>query len=376
MKVAKLLGITILAAMTVPSVMATGIKYQNDKGQSVNLTGNMQWTYRYTDAQGKAAVNDILLRSLRLGTEGSLYENWTGKFQFDLGQGVPVIKDAFVRYDCCKNCKVTVGNMYMPFSREVLSGSYLQENAAGTTLVGSRDYGTPDRQAGVHVAGTVLDDKLALAASACRTVVDPDNSKICFDSIVSPRGTNSDWNLGYMFGGRIEYAPWGQVKFSQGDLEKSKKASVAVGAYSWQNDNKNLSSARSNDVDSVVGVELSGAVRYHGLSVDAECNLIDSSLKDDGITSGLYKDSETRVVNYAVEAGYMVLPGQLEAVLAYESQDADNYAKTWNRITGGLNYFVKGHDIKYQLSYTAGQNKGGKANSDVDEIYLQAQYLF
>lgn len=374
MKAFRVLAMTILAAMTAADAGAAGIKYQNDKGQSVSLTGYMQFQYRRTDAKGSDAVNDVFLRSLRLATEGSLYENWNGKFQVDFGQGMVSVKDAYMRYECCKNWKVTLGNIYMPFSREVLSGT-TQQQMTPTTLVGNHDYGTPDRQVGLHVAGSVLDDKLAVAASVCMAAVDPDNAKLDFDSIVVAQ--EDDWSQGLMAGGRLEYAPWGQIKFSQGDLEAdSQKASIAVGAFTWQNDDENLDPVRSNDVDSVTGVEITGAVRYKGLSVDAECNIFEASLVDDGITAGLYKDSDTELINYAVEGGYMILPSRLEAVVGYEAQDADNYKKTWTKMSGGLNYYVKGHDIKCQLSYTAGENKGGKAGSDVDEVFLQAQYVF
>ncbi len=42
-------------------------------------------------------------------------------------------------------------------------------------------------------------------------------------------------------------------------------------------------------------------------------------------TSGIYKEGETDLENFAVEVGYMLLPAQLELVAGYEAQDADEF---------------------------------------------------
>lgn len=52
------------------------------------------------------------------------------------------------------------------------------------------------------------------------------------------------------------------------------------------------------------------------------------------------------------------------------------YETPWDKTSVGLNYYVKQHDIKYQLTYQMGANKDGKKGADVDEVYLQAQYVF
>ena len=41
------------------------------------------------------------------------------------------------------------------------------------------------------------------------------------------------------------------------------------------------------------------------------------------------------------------------------------------------NWFItKNHDIKTQLTYRIGKNLDGVKDNDVDEIFLQAQYVF
>jgi len=131
------------------------------------------------------------------------------------------------------------------------------------------------------------------------------------------------------------------------------------------------------DVDSVNGFEVSGAVRFMGFSVDAEYNFFNSELVDDGVTAGIYENSETDLENWAVEGGYMLPGNMVEIVAGYESQDADNYAEAWNRTSVGANYFFTGnHDIKLQATYRMGENIDGVDGDDADEVFVQMQYVF
>jgi len=99
-------------------------------------------------------------------------------------------------------------------------------------------------------------------------------------------------------------------------------------------------------------------------------------LTDAGITSGLYQNSETLLENFAVEGGYLIKPLMVEVVTAYEIQNADNYDKYWTRFSGGINYYIEQHDIKLLTTYRIGENKDGVDGYDVDELFVQAQYLF
>ena len=79
---------------------------------------------------------------------------------------------------------------------------------------------------------------------------------------------------------------------------------------------------------------------------------------------------------FSVEGGYMVIPERLEVVAGYQSQDADGYAESWNRTSVGVNCFAKKHDVKLQVTYRFGENKDGKDGNDLDELFVQTQYVF
>jgi hypothetical protein len=48
----------------------------------------------------------------------------------------------------------------------------------------------------------------------------------------------------------------------------------------------------------------------------------------------------------------------------------------WTRTSIGANYFIDKHRIKYQVTYRMGENVDGEAGNDLDELFVQAQYVF
>jgi hypothetical protein len=287
-----------------------------------------------------------------------------------------------MEYSGFEGMKVFLGNANFPFSREFLTSSKYQE-LVERTFVGDHDYGTPDRNVGLHLTGER--GNITWGASATQASVDPDEDKLDFDT---PVNKDSDFNEGWMFGGRVDYHPFGILKFSQGDFSRETKATISVAAFQWNNDDDNNTYTDDNgndiglgnddmDVDSVTGYEISGAFRGAGFSVDAEYNRFDVDAVDNNYNQGLYEDGSTELANWAIEGGYMVIPGKLELVAAYQSQDADGYDTEWTRTSVGANWFFHKQDIKLQASYRMGENLNGeKQDSDEDELFVQAQFVF
>lgn len=120
---------------------------------------------------------------------------WKGKFQFDIGQAEDdnelAIKDAYMQYTGFEALKIAVGNAPFPFSREFLTSSKRQQ-LVERTFVGDHNYGTPDRNVGVHVTGE-LARQLTWGISGASASIDPDNEKLDFDT---PVNKDSDFNEG------------------------------------------------------------------------------------------------------------------------------------------------------------------------------------
>ena len=381
-----LLAVILSVAFAPALAGAAGITVYKDGEKYVKIGGRVQIQYHGEDPDPGEYTDSLFFRRLRPYIEGSLHKDWSGKLQWDMGKAADynelAVKEAYVRYLGFKDATVTFGNLDFPFSREKLTSSKKQ-NLIERTFVGTHDYGTPDKQLGVHVRGHNPDKSITYGVSAASASIDPGSSALDFDT---PVNKYDDFNQGWIFGGRVDYHPFGYMKFDQGDLEMSGfKATVGAAAFVWNNDGDNntytswgsdTSSGATPDVDSVTGFEISGGVRYMGLSVDAQYNLFDAETADPTVTAGIYLNGATDLENYAIEGGYMVMPEKIELVAGYQVQDSDNYATEWTRTSVGANYFIKKHDIKAQLTYRMGSDLGGVKDSDEDELFVQAQYVF
>jgi len=370
------LGVIVALASGAFSLAANagGVKYQ-DGDKYLKLGGRIQLQYLQVDPDNASSTDELFFRRLRPYIEGSLHKNWKGKFQWDMGKAEGSnelsVKDAYMAYTGLSSVQIIVGNLSFPFSREFLTSSKYQQFVE-RSFSGDHNYGTPDRQTGIHFKGKTASTKLSWGASVAMGAIDPDTSKIDFDTIANK---NADFNEGVMVGGRIDYHPFGFLKMSQGAFSRKQKLTVGVAAYNWNND-KDINPANANDVDNVVGLEISGAYRIAGLSIDAEYNQFSADLLDTTLTDGLYKNGSTTLSNTMIKAGYMVVPMTLELVAGYQSQDADNYASAWNRTSLGANWFIHKHDIKFQLTYRLGENIKGVNGADQNELFAQGQYVF
>ncbi|WFB36200.1 porin [Kiritimatiellota bacterium B12222] len=376
--------IAILSAMAVSSTLlpsyASGYKITSEDGESyLKVGGRIQIQYHNESPDEGDSSDELFFRRLRPYIEGSMHKDWKAKFQVDFGSSKTEIKDMYFQYKGYDFGSITAGNAVFPFSREQMTSSKTQAMVE-RTFVGDHNYGVPDRQLGVFLNGST--DLLTYGAAVAMGAIDTSNSKLDFDSVAS-LNKGDDWNEGPMAGARIEIHPMGAIKFAQGALsgKEALKASFAVGAFSWSNDDDMFAEdseggVANDNVDSVTGIEVSGALRVAGLSADIEYNTFDSDLVVAGTTGGIYKDGSTTLETFSVEGGYTVVPELLELVLGYSTMDADGYSDTWTRTEFGVNYYVKGNDIKYQLTYRINEDQDGEAGNDMDELFVQAQFVF
>ena len=372
----------LVSSLAFASAAQAGVTFK-DGDKYMKLGGRIQLQYHQAD-DGSTATDTVFFRRFRPYIEGSVSKNWKGKFQWDMGKAEDTnelaVKDAYMQYKGVKNLKVTIGNANFPFSREFLTSSKKQQ-LVERTFVGDHNYGTPDRNTGIFLSGHSDSKLVTWGAAATSASIDPDVKKLDFDT---PVNANDDFNEGWMVGGRVDFHPFGQLKFSQGDFSGKTRATIGLAAFSWSNDGDNntytvagaSTSASKADIDSVTGLEISGALRTSGLSVDAQYNRFTADTVDTGFTGGMFRNGSTELTNWSVEGGFMIVPKTLEVVAGYQSQDADGYAVAWNRTSMGANWFINKHKVKVQFSYRMGENLKGVKGDDEDEIFVQTQYVF
>ena len=381
------LSVAIAAAVAASGVVlpnAHAIEVYKDGDKFVDINGRIQAQYHQVEPNEGDSTDKLFFRRVRLGAEVGIKENWEGRVEFDFGDAEDdnemSLKSNYITYTGFEGAKVMVGNAKFPFSRETLTSSR-KLGTVERTFVGDHNYGVPEYVMGLHFKGKAA-DMVTWGAAVASSSIDPDTSRLDFDTPVNKK---SDFNEGWVLGGRVEVHPMGEVKFDQGDFEHGDlKVSFGLGAFTWSNDDDNNTytdngvgtNGSKADVDAVTGYEVSAAMRGFGLSVDAQYNSFDAETVDSAVTSGIYQDGETTLESYAVKAGYMIVPSTFEAVVAYDALDADGYEEAWTRTSVGANWYFNKHATKVQLTYVMGSDVGGVKDEDQDELYLQASYYF
>jgi len=381
-----------IAASACALPAAAGVTVYQDGDKFVKVGGRIQLQYYYNDPDpadplaSDDSTDDLFFRRFRVYVEGGLYKDWSGKFQWEMGKAKDgdelQVKDAFIQYTGVPNLKIRLGNNDFAFSREYLTSSK-KTQLVERSFTGDHNYGVPDKNLGLHVIGHTAGKKITYGAGVASASIDPDSDKLDFDS---PVNRNDDFNEGWIAGGRVEFHPLGVIKYEQGDFDRKVKFAVGAGAYSWSNDDDNntytdpagadLSGGVTPDVDEVTAFDASASFRGAGVSVDAQYNSYEAETVDSTVTSGIFENGEADLESYSVEGGYMLVPAKFELVAGYQVLDADTYAEEWTRTSFGLNWFIKKNDIKLQLTHRMGENVDGVKDEDLDETFLQMQYVF
>jgi phosphate-selective porin OprO/OprP len=261
-----------VAAMMSSPVFAGGVRYE-DGDKYLKLGGRVQVQYRNIDVDEGGSIDKLFFRRLRPYIEGSAHKDWKAKWQFDLGGGHLKLKDAYFKYSGYDWGNVTVGNAYVQFSREATTSSKYQQ-LVERTFVGDHNYGSPDRQLGVHLDGD-LSEAFSWSSSLASMAHDPNNRKLDFES-PADIDNGVDFQEGYGAAGRVAFHPMGMVKKSQGDFgTESFVFEFAVGGFAWENDKDNLLGLQRDAdgasvfggeaADTITGLEVSLAVRGAGL---------------------------------------------------------------------------------------------------------------
>jgi len=229
----KTMVLAVAAAMVVgasiPLVQAGGVTYR-DGDKFITIGGRIQTQYHYEDPENGSSTDELFFRRLRPYIEGSLYPDWVAKIQWDMGgadsDNELAIKDAYVKYSGFSNTQISLGNVVFPFAREFVTSSKFQQFVE-REFVGDSKYGTPEWNMGIHAKGSNTNKKVTWGAAFAEANIDPNNSRIDFDTPVNKK---SDYNQGWIIGGRVDYHPFGNLKFSQGDFKREQKMTIGVAA--------------------------------------------------------------------------------------------------------------------------------------------------
>jgi len=306
---------------------------------------------------GETALKDrFRLRRARINLTGDFAEQFDFKIEGDFGQSDGLnssrtafsATDIFVNWHQYPEAQIKVGQWKAPFGLEQITPDttlYLIERSLPTGAL------TPERQLGVQLWGKPF------------THVWPEQKDLLtyYAGIFNGNGrniTNND-NNEFMYVGRLELQPFkgkifGQESFLKlgGDVLNSRDAAGT-----------NISPALNllvNDDGSLSPFTLPTADERTAWSVDAwlklgPFDLIGEYLEEyvNGRTvNGVPGMPDFTTNGYYITAGYFLIPKKLQLAMRWEDLNPGQKGNDGIRsITGGLNYYIHGDDLKVMVNY-------------------------
>jgi len=337
---------------------------------------------------GMTALKDrFRLRRARINLTGDFAENFDFKIEGDFensdgissGRTAFEATDIFVNWHQFPEAQVKVGQWKAPFGLEQLTpDQYLIiiERSLPTGAI------TPERQIGVQVWGKPF------------TNVWPDEKDLLtyYAGIFNGNGrntTNND-NNNFMYVGRVELQPFSGKLFGQ-------DSSLKLGAdvlNSRDDKGTNISQTLNllvNADGSLSPFTLPGADERTAWSVDAwfklgPFDLIGEYLEEyvngrtvNGVAPG-FADFTTS--GYYVQGSYFLIPKKLQAAVRWEDLNPGQMGSDGiHSITGGLNYYIHGDDIKLMVNYIHTWSDFRAAHPEFgddqfDEVIARVQLMF
>jgi phosphate-selective porin OprO/OprP len=347
---------------------------------------------------GSAAIDDrFRLRRARINVSGDFAEQFDFKVEGEFEQsdvGLTVrdatgrtlgsnstrtafgATDIFINWHRYPEFQVKVGQYKAPFGLEQLSPDsklFTAERSEVTSAL------TPERQLGIQIWGKPFTNAL------------PEQKDLLTYSVGMFNGDGRNITVNdndqYMYVARLELQPWkgklaGQdawVNFG-GDALHSRDASGTVLSP--------VGTLRVNSDGSLSTFTAPSAAEREGYGVDASFHWGPFDLMAEYLsesyegTTGSPAFRDFRAEGYYIQPSFFIVPKKLQVVAKYEHFNPGQIIDdNLDSITGGVNYYIHGDDIKLVADYIHTWSKFREARptlgqSDFDEVILRLQIVF
>src|SRR5947209_12857625 len=337
---------------------------------------------------GQTALKDrFRLRRARINLTGDFAEQFDFKIEGDFGQGDGLNSnrtafsgtDIFINWHQFPEAQIKVGQWKAPFGLEQTTPDTSLFTIERSLPTGAL---TPERQIGVQLWGKPF------------TSIWPEQKDLLtyYAGIFNGNGRNTtiNDNNNFMAVGRLELMPFKGKIFGQ---DSSLKLGGDV-LNSRDDKGTNISQTLNllvNKDGSLSPFVLPGADERTAWSVDAWFNLgpfdlIGEYLQEkvngrtvNGVPPG-FADFTTN--GFYVTGGYYVIPKKLQAAVRWEQLNPGQKGNDGiHSITGGLNYYIHGDDIKLMANYIHTWSDFRQANPQLgddqfDEVIMRLQLMF
>src|SRR5438876_2312039 len=337
---------------------------------------------------GQTALKDrFRLRRTRINLTGDFAENFDFKVEGDFEQTDGTSNnrtdfsatDIFVNWHQFPEVQIKVGQWKAPFGLEQITPDttlLLAERSLPTGAI------TPDRQVGAQLRGKPSTNTCPAQKDLLTYYAGSFNG--------NGRNVSVNDNNNFMYVGRLESTPFKGKIFGQ-------DSSLKLGAdvlNSRDDKGTNISQTLNllvNSDGSLSPFVLPGADERTAWGVDAALklgpfDLIGEYLEEyvngrtvNGVAPG-FADFTTS--GYYVQGSYFLIPKKLQAAVRWEDLNPGQRANDGiHSITGGLNYYIHGDDIKLMVNYIHTWSDFGEANPDLgrdqfNEVIARVQLMF
>jgi phosphate-selective porin OprO/OprP len=379
----------VAAARPVAYQPGKGFTFTSPDGKfQLSLGGRGQFYYRYLDpddANGPAAeVSEWRIRRFKVYMGGYAFaKDLTYRVQADLAKSgtAQMLDDAWINYRFIDEAQLQAGQFKIPFSRgELTSDGALQFVDRANAV----DAFKPSYDIGAMVQGKTAGGKFAYNAGLFNGTGQSGTRK-----------TNSG-----AWAARVVFSPFGEMRYSEADLENTPTPLLSLGAGYFANTLKRNGNATFLDTTTSTPA-YSGTAGWLGKAakdtaifdnterVDVGTYGFDAAFKWRGLSvQGEYfggkaeGQNQGRTVHargYYGQAGYFLLPKKLEVAARYSSVDPnrDKSQDLQIEVTGAVSYYFEGHNLKLQGDYTNIHTQlAGKQATDDQQLRVQAQLAF
>lgn len=260
--------------------------------------------------------------------------------------GIATLNDYFLDWQPIRAIGVRAGQFKVPFLLQELTSPMKQQFVDHALAT---DTFTLARDVGVNLHGALFDSHLRYAVFA-----------------MNGDGANSlNRNKSFMIGTRVDVAILGEYAPTESDVGESDTPQLGIGAaYVFNRPNAALQNSTLPAGVRASLATVDAGFKYRGFSANA---------------SGLYGHSYggTNLTNWGFngQAGYCILPHRLEIAARVDGVHFGNGTPSQYEYSGGVNYYVRGHNLKIQTDYALLHNLRGSGVTD-HRIRTQWQVIF
>ena len=355
---------------------------QDEKFQ-LTLGGRMQFRYSFTDKDSGQDSSQWDAKRIRLIMGGYAYtKDLTYKLEIDARQlaSSPSNKglvDAWMNYKILDEAQIKVGQYKTPFARQELTSDGALQFVDRSPVV---DAFKPSYDIGAMLNGKIADGLAYYSAG-----------------VFGGAGqTNTRTSNDNMFVARVAVNPLGDMPYSEADIDVSKKPLLSIGADYFRN-TINRTAASTFDTNAgyaggwVTKGLANGPLKNTFGKFDVDSYGVDAAFKWMGLFAQaeyMMGQAESQAVSannllrshgFYAQAGYMIIPGKLEAAVRYSYLDPnrDNPNDTISEQIGALSYYFTKHNLKLQADAGNTHTQTGVGKTTDDMVYrLQAQIIF